>query len=465
LWLRGTLLRRKVLSQSLAFGTLKVEDHALTTGAWQAGAPSAVNVCEVQNSRATSSSAPLCTEGDVGQVSGVTAALCFMGDIVDAIGSSAFVEGDENVQSDTTWAAFPKRRGDLFVGVRLECVVLLPPPGCQREMLVRRWKRLPDEGGTQSSVARDLAKYHAARDGVNRAARKELAKTRQKLALCKFWAGGSEGATRCQDDACSFRHDYLDDDERKRALDQEAAKRRFKEVAEKERMVYEDDGDGVHGDESRASKSQRASRFAAWMVQQYGRENLSEGTGVLDVAGGQGDLSWALHMDHDVQCTLIDPGIRRGGLLRSWQRRALRKSGKEAFAHLAVEFGVAEFGNGVGGTQQIEVGHVDAVASTPQRRRRVSQAPHAALLQTASLVVGLHPDQATEAIVDLALANGRKFAVVPCCVFPGLFPGRTLEGQEVRTVTQFCAYLKSKDARIEEAMLDFEGRNKVLFIP
>ena len=32
-------------------------------------------------------------------------------------------------------------------------------------------------------------------------------------------------------------------------------------------------------------------------------------------------------------------------------------------------------------------------------------------------VVGLHPDEATEAIVDWALANGRSFAVVPCCVF------------------------------------------------
>ena len=33
-------------------------------------------------------------------------------------------------------------------------------------------------------------------------------------------------------------------------------------------------------------------------------------------------------------------------------------------------------------------------------------------------VVGLHPDEATEAIVDCALAHGKPFAVVPCCVFP-----------------------------------------------
>ena len=37
-------------------------------------------------------------------------------------------------------------------------------------------------------------------------------------------------------------------------------------------------------------------------------------------------------------------------------------------------------------------------------------------LANASAVVGLHPDGATEAIVDFALATGKPFAVVPCCV-------------------------------------------------
>lgn len=32
-------------------------------------------------------------------------------------------------------------------------------------------------------------------------------------------------------------------------------------------------------------------------------------------------------------------------------------------------------------------------------------------------VVGMHPDQATDAIVDFALACSKPFAVVPCCVF------------------------------------------------
>lgn len=39
-------------------------------------------------------------------------------------------------------------------------------------------------------------------------------------------------------------------------------------------------------------------------------------------------------------------------------------------------------------------------------------------LQDCSLVVGLHPDQATDSIVDFALQHSKSFAVVPCCVFP-----------------------------------------------
>merc|ERR1712113_43465 len=151
-----------------------------------------------------------------------------------------------------------------------------------------------------------------------------------------------------------------------------------------------------------------------------------------------GDLSWALSFDANVPCTLVDPGLRRGGELKSWQRRALRKRGGDRFKHLPVEFGMDQFG--------------------------AEGAPYMALLTSASLLVGLHPDEATEAIVDLAISRNRKFAVVPCCVFAHKFPDRKLPGGEsVHTLNQFCEYLRGKDARIREALLDFEGRNKVLY--
>ena len=93
-----------------------------------------------------------------------------------------------------------------------------------------------------------------------------------------------------------------------------------------------------------------------------------------------------------------------------------------------------------------------------------------ALLRSASLVVGMHPDEATEAIVEHSLAHGKRFAVVPCCVFAHLFPDRILSSVDsngsrpVRDINDFCTYLKAKDPRIEECALPFEGRNKVLFL-
>ena len=53
-----------------------------------------------------------------------------------------------------------------------------------------------------------------------------------------------------------------------------------------------------------------------------------------------------------------------------------------------------------------------------------------------SVVVGMHPDEATEAIVDFARVRGKPFAVVPCCVFPAMFPDRRVrrdgEGEDGR---------------------------------
>ena len=81
-------------------------------------------------------------------------------------------------------------------------------------------------------------------------------------------------------------------------------------------------------------------------------------------------------------------------------------------------------------------------------------------------MVGMHADEATESIVDMALRHGRPFAVVPCCVFPRLFPSRRLaSGQPVVSHRHFCDYLLAKSApgEIEVAFLPFEGRNRVLY--
>lgn len=89
----------------------------------------------------------------------------------------------------------------------------------------------------------------------------------------------------------------------------------------------------------------------------------------------------------------------------------------------------------------------------------------AELLAACSLVVGLHPDQATEPIVEYAIASGKPFAIVPCCVFSRDNPFRRLaSGRSVHSYDDFCTYLCEKaGGRVERAFLKMEGKNQVLF--
>ena len=78
----------------------------------------------------------------------------------------------------------------------------------------------------------------------------------------------------------------------------------------------------------------------------------------------------------------------------------------------------------------------------------------------------MHPDEATEPIIDTALEY-EAFAVVPCCVFAreaalrGVSAAPT--GEEVTTYEHLVEYLIAKDARIQRSFLGFKGRNIVLY--
>ena len=85
-------------------------------------------------------------------------------------------------------------------------------------------------------------------------------------------------------------------------------------------------------------------------------------------------------------------------------------------------------------------------------------------LESSDVLVGLHSDQATESIVDAALELNKSFAVVPCCVFPSMFPERlTQEGRTVTTQKEFVDYLLRKDKDINVKFLPFKGRNAVVY--
>ena len=80
------------------------------------------------------------------------------------------------------------------------------------------------------------------------------------------------------------------------------------------------------------------------------------------------------------------------------------------------------------------------------------------------LVVGFHPDEATEPLVNCSVKFSLDFAVIPCCVFSADFPQRRLRsGEEPTSYDSFCDYLTEKQEAIRSHLLPFIGRNKVLY--
>jgi len=101
---------------------------------------------------------------------------------------------------------------------------------------------------------------------------------------------------------------------------------------------------------------------------------------------------------------------------------------------------------------------------------------HPGVLEEASIIIGMHPDQATEPIVTMALQHHKPFAVVPCCVFAHENPQRRLlGGGEVNTTLDFIQYLIEKSGSYAERLspshlsdirkefLPFDGMNIVVF--
>ena len=90
------------------------------------------------------------------------------------------------------------------------------------------------------------------------------------------------------------------------------------------------------------------------------------------------------------------------------------------------------------------------------------------VVQNCSLIVGLHPDQATDAILRFALSTGKPFAIVPCCVYSKDFPHRRLEdGSRVKSYESLVRYIleigEKSGAPMQMKTLEFGGRNQVIY--
>jgi hypothetical protein len=87
------------------------------------------------------------------------------------------------------------------------------------------------------------------------------------------------------------------------------------------------------------------------------------------------------------------------------------------------------------------------------------------VVKRANLIVGMHPDQAVDAIVDASLDMNITFFVVPCCTYSSEFPNRKVlsSNKIVTTYEELLDYLQSKSPDIKRHTLPFEGKNVCLY--
>lgn len=173
------------------------------------------------------------------------------------------------------------------------------------------------------------------------------------------------------------------------------------------------------------AKGLRAKIFCRWLMEHMllVTTDNEQGERVLDVAGGKGQLSIELAA-FGIACTVMDPLIRKSHM-------RLDKEQNPEYLH----------------------------SSFSQNE------DNTLLLEKYTCLVGLHPDECTEDILDMALQSNKKVAIIPCCVFPSLFPLRTLrDGRAVQSYDDFLCYLLEKDDRLQKATLPFDGKNVVIFL-
>jgi hypothetical protein len=269
-------------------------------------------------------------------------------------------------------------------------------------------------------------------------------------------------------------------------------------------------GNNRKSDRHGARNQHRHKHFARWILDKFPRivqecssftstaeekataEAVAESNmHVLDIAGGKGELSARLALCHSLRVIMIDPRPADISsvylhsvvpkLPKKWQHSLEERLEQtptfiedeldKRFSQLVTHFSVA--------SSDDICSDGDGVDCTPPNEGMLfeDEAVEKAV-RNASLIIGLHADGATEAIVDAALYYNKPFVIVPCCVFPNLFRNRFIYVKDddddvnncsekkkvaVRTHEQFCQYLLDKDDRFRQEALPFEGRNVAIW--
>lgn len=262
-----------------------------------------------------------------------------------------------------------------------------------------------------------------------------------------------------------------------------------------------------------ASRKNRVYVFREFIQQTYSK--LTEGAVILDVAGGKGDLSWLLTNLDELNSVVVDPRITKSqhiirsidylkknpeqareraipdlptyqplaALLPTLTKRSSFKSPRHLRLLVDQELVKAirehkNNGNVLLWEEYWEkatkraldaqpLGYKEISADDPENPtiQHASEALH--ILLSTQLVLGFHPDQATDSAIDLAIVLGVPYCIVPCCVFPQEFPERKLvNGGRVRSYSELIQYLKDHyNPRIGKLPFHFAetARNIVLY--
>ena len=210
-----------------------------------------------------------------------------------------------------------------------------------------------------------------------------------------------------------------------------------------------------------ARNQHRHKSFVKWLLDTFPHiEQGGETKHVLDVAGGKGEVAARLTMCHLQQVVMVDP--RPADIADCYETLVLPKIPNKWQDRL--EEKRVENPNFVQETvdsrfrQLVTMFDDHSIATSKELQEAI---------EGSSIILGLHADGATEAIVNAALEYQKPFVVVPCCVFPNLFTERRVEQDgklvPVRSQDQFCKFLAEKDPRFQMETLPFEGRNLAIW--
>lgn len=199
---------------------------------------------------------------------------------------------------------------------------------------------------------------------------------------------------------------------------------------------------------------------------------------ILDIAGGKGELATRLAICHRVNVKIVDP--RPADILDCFHKLVFRSLPKKWQQKITSQ-DPGTLKNAVNRRFQQFVTYFpsDSDSFTCLAQLHENQKLLEAV-RNSSLLIGMHSDGATEAIVDVAMHYRKPFVVVPCCVFPNLFQNRFIPRYDkenmsdelkhevvdvvpVRSHEQFCRYLLLKDSHFVMEELPFEGRNVAIW--